>query len=124
MVDAVAKRGPYYARNIYQHAQGLFNRGVKRGLYGLDVSPCAGLRPRDLIGQCLAPRQRVLHGSEMRALWISAEHLGYPSGPLTRLLMLTGARLNDVAGARWQEFDMKACLWTVPAQRSRAMLLI
>ena len=120
VVDAVAKRGPYYARNIYQHAQGLFNWAVKRGLYGLDVSPCAGLRPRDLIGQCLAPRQRVLHESEMRALWISAEHLGYPSGPLTRLLMLTGARLNEVAGARWQEFDMKACLWTVPAQRFKS----
>ena len=50
----------------------------------------------------------------------SAEHLGYPSGPLTRLLMLTGARLNEVAGARWQEFDMKGCLWTVPAQRFKS----
>jgi integrase len=120
VVDAVAKRGPYYARNVYQHAQGLFNWAAKQGIYGLELSPCDGLRPRDLISQPLAPRQRVLAEPEIRALWTGAERLGYPSGPLTQLLMLTGARLSEVAGARWQEFDIERGLWTVPAQRFKS----
>jgi integrase len=37
-----------------------------------------------------------------------------------RLLMLTLARRNEVAGARWAEFDLKAKLWTVPGERAKA----
>ena len=34
--------------------------------------------------------------------------------------VLTGARTSESTGARWQEFDLDAALWTVPAERIKA----
>ena len=33
------------------------------------------------------------------------------------MLMLTGARLGEVMGTQWREFDDDAQLWTIPPQR-------
>lgn len=37
-----------------------------------------------------------------------------------RMLMLTACRPGEVRGARWVEFDRKAALWTIPAERMKA----
>ena len=89
------------------------------GPLGLESSPCDRLKPGRLIGE-KKPRQRVLHDDELRAFWQATERLGYPYGPLFRLLLITGQRKNEVAGARWPEFDLAAKLWTVPAERFKS----
>ena len=43
--------------------------------------------------------------------------MGYPAGPLYRLLILTGLRLNEVADAKWSEFNSRNGIWIVPAAR-------
>jgi len=35
-------------------------------------------------------------------------------------LILTAARTGEVIGARWEEFDLKEPIWTVPAKRMKA----
>jgi integrase len=116
LIEAIAERGPAYARNIYDYLRGLFNWAINRGVYGLDRSPCDRLRPAELIGPRRA-RQRVLGDEELRALWHAAGAEGYPFGPCIQLLMLTGTRLNEAAGARWREFDAE--VWTVPPERAK-----
>jgi len=37
-----------------------------------------------------------------------------------KLLILTAARTNEIAGAAWDEFDRDAGLWTIPAVRVKA----
>ena len=37
-----------------------------------------------------------------------------------QLTMLTGLRTNEVLGAHWDEFDLEAKVWTVPAERMKA----
>ncbi|OOG38524.1 site-specific integrase [Rhodanobacter sp. C05] len=37
-----------------------------------------------------------------------------------QLLILTAARSGEVRGAMWSEFDMKAAIWTLPAERMKA----
>lgn len=37
-----------------------------------------------------------------------------------RFAILTAARSGEVRGARWEEFDLDAGLWTVPAERMKA----
>ena len=37
-----------------------------------------------------------------------------------QLLLLTGARKSEVAGARWSEFDLKKKIWTVPPERFKS----
>jgi integrase len=46
--------------------------------------------------------------------------MGYPYGPLFRLLLITGQRRSEVGEARWCEFDLDARLWTIPAERMKA----
>jgi integrase len=46
--------------------------------------------------------------------------MGYPYGPLLRLLALTGQRKSEVADARWSEFDLEQKVWTIPADRMKA----
>jgi integrase len=37
-----------------------------------------------------------------------------------RFLILTGGRTGEVTGARWDEIDMKAAVWTVPSSRMKS----
>lgn len=49
-----------------------------------------------------------------------AAYDGAPSIVLgLRMLMLTACRPGEVRGARWAEFDLKAALWTIPAERMK-----
>jgi integrase len=36
------------------------------------------------------------------------------------LLVLTATRTNEVMGAKWEEFDLGAAMWTIPAARMKA----
>src|SRR5262249_10415974 len=37
-----------------------------------------------------------------------------------RMLLLTGARRGEVAGARWSEFDLAARVWVIPRSRAKS----
>jgi integrase len=120
IIDEVVDRGaPYQAHNLLGHVRTLFNWAIARGIYGIDRSPCDRLRPAAVIGKKLA-RHRVLDDEELRAFWEAAGRLGYPYGPLFRMLALTGQRKNEVAEARWSEIDLAQKLWTIPASPMKA----
>jgi integrase len=63
-------------------------------------------------------RERVLTNDELRWLWraCDAEPL---YGPLLRLLLLTGQRLNEVAAMRWSELNDDRTVWTIPSTRTK-----
>ena len=77
-----------------------------------------GLNRRAWSGKS-APGERVLTDDELFAFWRVTGHMGYPAGPLYRLLILTGLRLNEVADAKWSEFDLRNGVWIVPAARMK-----
>jgi integrase len=117
-IKAVKARAPAQARNVLGYASRLFAWAVAQHAYGLEASPAERLRPRDLIGRKVM-RQRVLTDPELRALWQAAGKLGYPLGPLFQVLVLTGQRKSEVAGARRREFDLDKKLWTIPPERMK-----
>ena len=45
----------------------------------------------------------MLSDDEVFAFWRASGRLGYLAGPAYRLLLLTGCRVNEIAGARWSE---------------------
>jgi integrase len=120
MLEEIADGGrPYAAHKAFNYASKFFNWVIGRDLYGIEVSPCAGVKTSEIVGR-KEPRQRVLNDAEIRALWQATEGLGYPAAPFVRLLLLTGQRLREVAEAQWQEFDLdKAALWTIPPERMK-----
>jgi integrase len=50
-------------------------------------------------------------------VWKAANEVGYPYGAITKLLLMTGCRLNEVARAQWSEVDLSRRVLTVPPER-------
>ncbi|MEM9085790.1 MAG: tyrosine-type recombinase/integrase [Pseudomonadota bacterium] len=65
-------------------------------------------------------RERVLSMEEIASVWRASELLGFPYGPLTRLLMLTGQRKGEVTNMLWSEIDLDAKTWTIPAEKTKS----
>jgi integrase len=64
-------------------------------------------------------RDRVLADGELRLVWQGTHALGYPFGPMFRLLMLTGARRQEVASLNWSELSREEGIWSLPSSRSK-----
>jgi integrase len=120
LVEEINDRpAPIYAALVFSHARSLFNWSINRDIYGLEHSPCDRVKVGDLVSRHKQPRQRVLSDDEMRCLWATGR-LGYPWGPLFRLLLLTGTRKTEAAGARWREFDLERKVFSVPPERFKS----
>jgi integrase len=62
-----------------------------------------------------APRARVLTDAEVARLWSATELLRPASRVFFRLLLLCGTRRGETAAATWDQFDLEAGVWTIPA---------
>jgi integrase len=113
----VDRGAPAYARNVLDAIRAVFGFAIDRG--ALEVSPCAMLKPARIAG-AKRIRTRVLDDGELRAVWEAVGGFPYPFGPMVQALMLTGGRLNEVAGARWREFDLGKRAWTIPPERFKS----
>jgi integrase len=119
-IRAIVDRGaPYQAHNAFGYLRGLFNWAIGTGEYGLDASPVERLQPAKLIGK-REIRARVLTDVELRMVWQAAAEMGYPYGPVFRLLILTGQREREVSEMSWPEVDFGKRLWTIPVARMKA----
>jgi integrase len=63
------------------------------------------------------PRDRKLSIDELVAVWSACEDDDH--GRITRLLVLTGARLREIGGMRWSEFNLELGKWTLPKERAK-----
>ena len=78
------------------------------------ANPAAGVhRP-----QPGSPRDRVLTDAEIKKLWRACETITPPFGAIFRLCLLTGCRLNEVAGMRREELSDDGA-WTIPSSRTK-----
>ena len=120
VIRAVKAEGKtYQAHNLLGYVRRLFNWAINQHVYGIETSPCDRLEAESIIGN-RPPRTRILNDAELRAAWRATDKLGYPYGPLFKLLMLTGCRRSEVSGARWPEFDLTKKLWSIPPERTKA----
>jgi integrase len=118
LIEAVDNRGSTaMARNVLTAAKVFFEWAEEKEY--LEASPAAGIRPAKLLGE-KPIRDRVLNDEELVTFWRATEKMGYPYGPLYRLLLLTGARLDEIGGASWGEVDLKKKVLTVPSSRFKS----
>ena len=62
-------------------------------------------------------RERVLTDDELAMVWAAADQTGYPFGSAVQMLILTGARREEIFGLSWSEVD--GDLIRLPAERSK-----
>jgi integrase len=100
ITDAVVDRGsPITARRLHAHLHRFFTWYTGRGKIPLNPMahlPKPGAETR---------RDRVLSDQELVAVWKAAGEMGWPFGDAIRLLILTGARREEIGGLKWSEIN-------------------
>jgi integrase len=109
---------PAQARNLLAYLKTFYKWVILRDMYGVEISPCEYIKAADIIGG-RPSSERILSDDELVAFWQATGDMNYPYGPAYRMLLLTGLRLNEVARAKWNEFDLAKGIWVVPAERMK-----
>jgi integrase len=79
------------------------------------TNPCLGM----YVPPAPAARDRVLTDAEIAKFWAAAtQERAEFSAPL-KLLLLTGCRLNEVAGMARSELSADGATWTIPGERTK-----
>lgn len=114
LVDQIAATAPTMARAVHAQLSAFYTWAMPR-LDRMVANPC-----RDAGRPAKAKaRDRVLANAELAALWTVANGEGLPWGPGLKLLMLTGARRDEVFNADRSEFDIPGREWVIPAARAK-----
>ncbi len=66
------------------------------------------------------PRDRTLSTDELVAVWRAFEKLPELPRAYFRVVLLTGARRNEVGRMAWSEVDLDAALWRLPGERNKS----
>lgn len=118
LLGGIVERGsPYMAISVHAILRALWRWSIDRGY--VVTSPMEGMHPP---AKTMA-RDRVLTDAELVAIWNAADRMGWRYGAVIRLLLLTGQRLFEVAGARWSELDLEARLWLIPRDRMKTAVV-
>jgi len=114
LIDGISGRGArIQANRVQARLRAMFNWAVEKGR--LDVSPMEGMK----LTTKERPRDRALSDSEIRWLWAAIDEVGWPFGGLTKLLLLTAQRRDEVAGMEWSEIDLDKRTWTLPREKAK-----
>ena len=91
----------------------LFNWLVKKDR--LDVNPLIGReRPKPS-----PSRERVLSDAEIAAFWKATGEIGGPFGAALRLMLITGARRDEVGAMPKSELSADLTTWNLPGDRTK-----
>jgi integrase len=112
LLDGIADSGRVVTANrVRAYLSKFLNWAVERDI--LPLSPATGVKPVAKE----ASRDRVLTDDEIRWFWQACEAEGFPWGPLGKVLLLTGQRLNEAA--QMTEGELRGDLWHLSAGRTK-----
>lgn len=112
-LHASLKATPYQANRLLAALNKLFVLGVDE--FGVPSNPCG-----DLSKFREEKRERFLSSAEIRNLFeLMAAHPNQACANAVRLLLLTGARKNELLRATWDMFDLEQGLWIKPSHHTK-----
>jgi integrase len=103
--------GPAASNRVRTSLSAFFSWAAREGY--IDANPAAFTNKAVENGS----RERVLADDELAAVWHGAG--GDQYGAIVKLLMLTGARRDEIASLRWSEVDLDAATITLPPARTK-----
>ena len=109
----VAAGAEVQANRILARLRTLFGWAVEKDR--IAANPCEGLKPPTKEKS----RDRVLTNDEIKLFWSACDELGWPFGPLFKLLLLTAQRRDEVASMEWEEVDLKVGVWNIPKTKAK-----
>ena len=96
---------------IHTNVMSFFGWAVSEGL--LESNPAVGTSRRSEKKQ----QTRLITDAELRDIWSALRDDAY--GGIVRLLILCGARREEIGGLRWDEVDFDTRLITLPPERTK-----
>lgn len=117
LLTTVEKRAPETAKNLRTHLHAIFEHAIDTGMITANPTPPRRLlQARHQVHHTSLPAQRV--GNFLRAL--DASRIQPETRIAMLLVLLTACRKAEVTSSRWEEFNLKAKAWTIPASRMKA----
>ena len=110
-----ARTAPIMANRIKALISKIFTWALKEEI--IEASPALSLDPPGG-SEKDRERTRTLSADEIRLVWNSFDKLGYPWGPLFKMLIITGQRCGEVGGMKWSEITDDG--WHVPNERAKS----
>ena len=105
LVHNIARTAPAQANRSLAHLSRFFRWLLNRDV--IDSSPCLAIeRPAKE-----TPRERLLTDDEIRRFWVAAGQLPAPYADIYKLLVLSGARREEIAAMMCSELDLQKRLW-------------
>lgn len=110
----ISQRAPYRANRAVAVLSKMMNYAVKP-LEWRDDNPVRGIErnPEDRRERFLSPVEVAFLSDALQA------HQDQRSADAIRLLMLTGARKNEVLSATWDQFDLATGVWVKPSAHTK-----
>jgi integrase len=105
------KPRPATAARLQAHLKDFFGWAVREQI--ISASPMTNM---PAVAQS-APRTRFYSDAELAAIWAAADQLTPVEGAYVKAMMLLALRKDELALARWEEFDDELTLFTVPTVR-------
>ncbi len=110
-VAALLSALPANARHVHASLNAFFSWAVREGL--VDANPVAFTnKPSKAVA-----RERTLADDELRDIWRALEDDDY--GDILRVLILCGARRDEVGSLAWSEVDVEGALVSLPSGRTK-----
>jgi integrase len=103
--------GPAAARNIHALLHRLFRWAAQR-----EIVPASPMADLSLPGRAVS-RDRVLEDAELATIWKAAAGIMWPFESIFQLLILTGARRDEIGSLRWSEIAGDTI--RIPRERSK-----
>jgi integrase len=114
LLDAIVDRGAtVQANRTLAVLRRFFNWTVEREI--IPLSPMAGLKAPT----AETARDRALSDDEIHLFWVGCDKLGWPFGPMFKLLLLTAQRRDEVGSMEWSEIALDKRLWTIPREKAK-----
>lgn len=114
LLDEIAERGAMVQANrTLARLKTLFRWALDEDIIASDPTSRVRRRAKEVA------RDRALDDAEIKLFWGVCDTLGWPFGPMFKLLLLTAQRRDEVGGARWVEIDLDKRLWTIPRERAK-----
>lgn len=112
LLDDIADSGRVVTANrVRAYLNKFLNWAVERDI--ITASPAMGVKA----SAKEVSRDRVLNDDEIRWFWSACEAEGFPWGPMGKVLLLTGQRLNEVA--QITDREIRGDTWHLSAERTK-----
>jgi integrase len=108
LIDRIGRTRPIAANRVAAFLSAMLNFAVRSDR--LAVNPAKGL-----IRFHENTRARVLRTTELDGFLQAIKAEGEPWADVLMMLLFTGARRGSVLSMRWEDIDLAAAVWTIPA---------